>query len=221
MDYLPIFFRIKQQPCLVIGGGHIAKRKVGLLLKAQATVTVVAPDVLPELRTLVLKQGGCVIDSVYDAQHLDGQRLVIAATDNDTLNQQVFNDCESRHIPVNVVDSPELCRFIFPSIIDRSPIVIAISSSGQSPVLARLLRTRLEAIIPAAYGELAAFVGKFRKQVQAVLPDTSIRRAFWEKELQGRFAELVYNGRTAEAETHLQHALTAKPSHAGVTRFCG
>ncbi len=221
MDYLPIFFRIDQQPCLVVGGGHIAKRKVSLLLKAKAHVTVIAPTILPELQDLVLKQGGQIIEAPYQTSCLEGQRLVIAATDNDQLNQQVFADCEARHIPVNVVDAPDLCRFIFPSIIDRSPIVIAISSSGQSPVLARLLRTRLESMIPAAYGQLAAFVGKFRKQVQATLPDTSVRRAFWEKELQGRFAELVYNGRTDEAEKHLQQALLAKPTSAGEVYLVG
>ncbi|MBH1969866.1 uroporphyrinogen-III C-methyltransferase [Moraxellaceae bacterium AER2_44_116] len=221
MDYLPVFFRIEQQPCLVVGGGHIAKRKVSLLLKAKAKVTVIALDVLPELQDVVLKSGGEVIIAGYHASYLNGKRLVIAATDDDILNRQVFADSEVLNIPVNVVDSPELCRFIFPSIIDRSPVVIAISSSGQSPVLARMLRTRLESMIPAAYGQLAEFVGKFRKQIQATLPDTSVRRAFWEKELQGRFAELVYNGRLDEAETHLQHALIANQPPSGEVYLVG
>lgn len=221
MDYLPVFLKIAEQPCLVIGGGHIAKRKVTLLLKAHAKVTVIAPDILPELKEQVLANGGKIIEQVYHAQHLAQQRLVIAATDDEALNQQVFNDCELANIPVNVVDAPALCRFIFPSIIDRSPVVIAISSSGQSPVLARLLRTRLESVIPAAYGQLAAFVGKFRQQVQQVLPDTSNRRAFWEKELQGRFAELVYNGRHDAAEQHLQQALATHQQHAGEVYLVG
>lgn len=221
MDYLPVFFRIEQQSCLVVGGGHIAKRKVSLLLKAKAKVTVIALDVLPELQDVVLKSGGEVIIAAYHASYLNAKRLVIAATDDDILNRQVFADSEALNIPVNVVDSPELCRFIFPSIIDRSPVVIAISSSGQSPVLARMLRTRLESMIPAAYGQLAEFVGKFRKQIQATLPDTSVRRAFWEKELQGRFAELVYNGRLDEAETHLQHALIANQPPSGEVYLVG
>lgn len=221
MDYLPVFFRIEQQACLVVGGGHIAKRKVSLLLKATAKVTVIAPDVLPELQDVVMKSGGEIIIAPYQSSYLDGKRLVIAATDDDMLNKQVFTDCEARNIPVNVVDSPELCRFIFPSIIDRSPVVIAISSSGQSPVLARMLRTRLESMIPAAYGQLAEFVGKFRKQIQATLPDTSVRRAFWEKELQGRFAELVYNGRLDEAEMHLQQALIANQPPSGEVYLVG
>ncbi len=221
MDYLPVFLKIAQQPCLVVGGGHIAKRKVTLLLKANANVTVIAPDVLTELKQQVLSSGGRVIEQAYDVQYLAKQRLVIAATDDQALNQQVFNDCEQANIPVNVVDAPALCRFIFPSIIDRSPVVIAISSSGQSPVLARLLRTRLESIIPAAYGQLAAFVGSFRKQVQKVLPDTSVRRAFWEKELQGRFAELVYNGRLDAAKAHLEQALATHQQHAGEVYLVG
>lgn len=221
MDYLPVFFRIAKQPCLVVGGGHIAKRKVSLLHKADAIVTVIAPDVLPELREEILAHGGQVIESVYSDSILQNQRLVIAATNDDMLNKQVFADCEARNIPVNVVDAPELCRFIFPSIIDRSPVVIAVSSSGQSPVLARMLRTRLESVIPAAYGHLAEFVGKFRQQVQQALPDVSNRRAFWEKELQGRFAELVYNGRTEAAEQHLQLALKDHQQHAGEVYLVG
>ena len=221
MDYLPVFFRIEQQACLVVGGGHIAKRKVSLLLKANAKVIVIALEVLPDLQDAVLKSGGEIIIAPYQASYLEGKRLVIAATDKQELNKQVFDDCEARHIPVNVVDSPELCRFIFPSIIDRSPVVIAISSSGQSPVLARMLRTRLESTIPAAYGRLAEFVGKFRKQIQATLPDTSVRRAFWEKELQGRFAELVYNGRLDEAETHLQQALISNQPPSGEVYLVG
>ena len=131
MDYLPVFLKIAQQPCLVVGGGHVAKRKVTLLLKAKANVTVIAPQVLDELKQQVLSSGGRVVEQAYEQSYLTQQRLVIAATDDEALNQQVFNDCEQANIPVNVVDAPALCRFIFPSIIDRSPVVIAISSSGQ------------------------------------------------------------------------------------------
>lgn len=221
MDYLPVFFKITGQPCLVVGGGHIAKRKVNLLLKAGASVTVIAPEVLPELKAQILASDGQVVEQAYQSSFLSNQRLVIAATDDQILNQQVFDDCEQQKIAVNVVDAPDLCRFIFPSIIDRSPIVVAISSSGQSPVLARLLRTRLESIIPAAYGQLAAFVGSFRKQVQTVLPDTSVRRAFWERELQGIFAELVYNGRLDAAKTHLEQALSQQQQPSGEVYLVG
>lgn len=221
MDYLPIFLRLHQQPCLVVGGGHVARRKAHLLAQAGACVHVVAPEILPELMTLATESGGAYRVASYQASDLDGKRLAIAATDDETLNQQVFADGEARNIPVNVVDAPELCRFIFPSIIDRSPVVIAVSSSGQSPVLARLLRTRLESLIPAAYGQLAAFVGRFRQHVQQTLPDTSVRRAFWEKQLQGRFAELVYTGRHEQAETHLQQELANKPSSVGEVYLVG
>jgi uroporphyrin-III C-methyltransferase/precorrin-2 dehydrogenase/sirohydrochlorin ferrochelatase len=221
MDYLPIFINIAQQPCLVVGGGQVAKRKVTLLLKAHANVTLIAPSILPELKAQVLASGGHVIEQAYHVQCLAQQRLVIAATNNQALNKQIFNDCEQANIPVNVVDAPALCRFILPSIIDRSPVVVAISSSGQSPVLARLLRTRLESMIPAAYGQLADFVGKFRQQVQHVLPDVSHRRAFWEKELQGRFADLVYNARHEAATQHLQQALSTHQQHVGEVYLVG
>jgi uroporphyrin-III C-methyltransferase/precorrin-2 dehydrogenase/sirohydrochlorin ferrochelatase len=209
VDYLPVFLNIQGKPCLVVGGGDVARRKVALLLRAGAQVHVVAPAILPGLLEQLAAQGGSHRLGEYIANDLDGRTLVVAATDDAALHRVIHADCTARQLPLNVVDSPALCSFVFPSIIDRSPLLVAVSSSGKSPVLARLLRARLESTIPAAYGRLADIAGEFRDMAKQSLPDTNNRRAFWEKHLQGRFAELVYAGREAEARTLLREAFAA------------
>src|SRR3990172_9763529 len=151
MEFLPIFLRIKGRDCLVVGGGEVAARKAGLLLRAGARVRVVAP-VLCDVLQILVEEGKLTHDGrEFLPQDLHGCTLVIGATDNQAVNRQIYELASLRHIPVNIVDQPELCSFILPSIVDRSPIVVAVSSGGASPVLARVLRARLETLIPAAY----------------------------------------------------------------------
>ncbi|TQV73553.1 uroporphyrinogen-III C-methyltransferase [Exilibacterium tricleocarpae] len=209
MDYLPLFFDLKQQRCLLVGGGGIALRKARLLVKAGARVRVVAPRVGAELASLVAGDGEVRLET-YSAAQLQGCVLVIAATDDETLNAQVSRDARARNLPVNVVDSPRLCSFIMPAIVDRSPLVIGISSGGQAPVLARLLRARIESLVPAAYGRLAGLASRFRDRAKRLFTDVDRRRDFWEQHLQGPVAELVFSGRETEAETLLQKQLEAR-----------
>lgn len=207
MDFLPIFLNIRSQPCLVVGGGDVATRKVELLLKAQADITVVSPDLcaaLAELgRTGKLKH----VPESFRAAHIAGQRIVIAATDDESVNRTVAEAARQSNIPVNVVDRPELCTFIMPAIIDRSPVVVAVSSGGASPVLARLLRARLESLVPASYGRLATLVRAFRDKVKARFSQGVDRRVFWERALQGSIAEMVFAGRDADAQAMLEKML--------------
>ncbi len=215
METLPLGFRLKDQSCLVVGGGEIAARKVSLLVRAGARVTLVAPEVLTSLREQVKASGGNVQERRYLSEDLDHQTLVVAATDDQELNAEVSRACQQRRIPVNVVDSPALCTVIFPAIVDRSPILIGISSNGVSPVLARMLRGKIESTIPAAYGRLASLLGEFRAQAKQAFPDTSARRAFWEEQLQGPMPDMVFSGREQDARRHLQQALAnpgQKPS---------
>ena len=222
MDYLPIFLNLRGERCLVVGGGDIALRKASMLLRAGARVQVVAPAVDPDLQAKLEEGGGSWRLGRYEAADLEGAVLAIAATDDPEVNQRVHDDCRARGLPVNVVDNPPLCSFIFPSIVDRSPLVVAVSSAGQSPVLARLLRARLETTIPAAYGRLSALCGEFRGLAKATFADTNARRAFWEHELQGRFAELVYAGREEEARDHLRAAFAkAEPTPVGEVYLVG
>jgi len=219
MNFLPVFLRLEQQACLVVGGGEVAARKVHLLQRAGARVTVVAPDLCPSLQRLhdgvdaapaiAWRQGR------FEAADLDGVVVVVAATNDTAVNRQVSELARQQRIPVNVVDQPALCSFIFPSIVDRSPVVVAISTGGASPVLARLLRARLETLIPAGYGRLADLLAGFRERVSQRFSQGSERRRFWERILQGPASEMVFAGRDAEAQKLIEAALAGKPGPSG------
>ena len=185
MQFLPVFLNVRDEPCLVVGAGQVAARKAALLRRAGAQVTMTTE---------------------FRAEELERYALAIAATSDQEVNRAVAAAARARRIPVNVVDQPELCTFIMPSIIERAPLVVAVSSGGASPVLARLLRARLESLIPAAYGRLAALAGEFRDRVKARFQGPE-RRRFWERTLQGPIAELVLAGRDAEARRALAAAL--------------
>ncbi|EPK9866726.1 MULTISPECIES: siroheme synthase CysG [Serratia] len=207
MDYLPIFADLKQRPVLVVGGGDVAARKVSLLQRVGAEIRIVAQSLSPELEQQ--RQQGRVLwlGKTFDPQQLDDVFLAIAATDDNALNAAVFAEADKRRVLANVVDDQPRCSFIFPSIIDRSPLVVAVSSSGQAPVLARLLREKLEALLPASLGLMAQVAGRWRGQVKQRLASIGERRRFWENTFGGRFATLVANGQTAQAERQLEQDL--------------
>ncbi|WP_089375891.1 siroheme synthase CysG [Methylobacillus rhizosphaerae] len=207
METLPIFMKIRHRPCLVIGGGDVASRKVSLLQRAGASITVVAPELHPALRKL--SDEGAIHHQAmhFEPECLDEAALVIAATDDEQVNRDVSIAAQARNIPVNVVDAPELCTFIMPSIVDRSPLLIAISSGGAAPVLARMLRTRIETMIPSTYGRLAAFAAGFRDEVKLRFSNGQQRRIFWEEVFQGAIGEQVLSGQEAAASRAMRQVL--------------
>ncbi|BBB28992.1 siroheme synthase CysG [Neptunomonas japonica] len=207
MDFLPLFFNLKSRQVLLIGGGDIALRKARLLKRAGVYLTVVSHTVDDELKALLVNANDQIVIGEYHAALLEGKALVVAATDDKDLHERVHYDAVALNIPVNVVDTPSLCTFIFPAIVDRSPIVIGISSGGESPVLARLLRARLETLIPNGYSRLGSLVGRFRQQVKATFGSVNERRRFWEHVLEGQVAEKVFSGRNEEAEALLKAAI--------------
>lgn len=206
MDYLPLFHDLKGRRCLVVGGGETALRKVRPLLEAGAVVEVVAPVIDSGLRELAASRSLVLVERAFEEADLEGKALVVAAGEDDLLDRRVSALCQARNLPVNVVDKPDLCSVIFPAIVDRSPIQIAIGTGGSAPVLARLLRGRLEAMLPGRYGDLARLADRFRGAVREKLAPEK-RRAFWEQVLEGKIAELVYTGRNRQAEAAMNEAL--------------
>ena len=198
MDYLPIFLSLGGRPAVVVGGGQVAARKVGVLLKAGAAVTVVAPNLQPQLTARAAVGELRHVAAAFVPAHLDGATLVVAATDDPEVNAAVSRAAQQRHIPVNVVDQPALCSFIFPAIVDRSPLVVAVSSGGAAPVLARRVRAQIEALLPARTGALACFMRERRETVRRALGRSALR-AFWERIVHGTTASRVLAGNEAGA----------------------
>ncbi|WP_421192220.1 siroheme synthase CysG [Aeromonas jandaei] len=181
MDYLPIFCRLDNKPVLLVGGGEVAERKARLLLDAGAQLTVVAPELDPELAELAANGSIEWLAGEFAPQQLAGKWLVVAATDRREVNALVYQSANQARIFANVVDDPKRSSFIMPSIIDRSPLMVAISSGGKAPVLARLLREKLEALLPQHLGAVAAFAGSLRERVKARFASMGERRRFWER----------------------------------------
>jgi len=207
VDFFPIFLDLENRDCLVVGGGRVAARKAGLLRRAGARVQLVAPQLCDELKGLADSGEVAWQQREFADADLQGKVLVIAGTNNAAVNRRVSELAKQSNIPVNVVDQPELCSFIVPSIIDRSPVQVAVSTGGHSPVLARLLRARLESYVPAAYGRLARLVESFREQVKQRFSRVEQRRQFWENALQGDVAELLFSGRDDKARELLEREL--------------
>lgn len=222
MDFLPLFHNLKGRTVLVVGGGEIALRKARLLAEAGAVLRVVSPEVEAQLSELVTQVSGQMVIRGYVSSDLYGCVLAIAATDDEQLNARVSQDAKSLGMPVNVVDSPDLCTVIFPAIVDRSPLIIAVSSGGDAPVLARLTRARIETWVPAVYGQLAGLAKLFRKRVKAQLPNIQQRRVFWEEVFQGNIAERALSGQMHEAERLLEEKLAgASPKSLGEVYLVG
>lgn len=222
MDFLPLFHILRGRRALLVGGGDVALRKARLLSDAGAVLRVVAPEVHSELRELVEQGQGELLLRPYASGDLQDCVLAIAATDDEPLNAQVSRDANERGVPVNVVDAPALCSVIFPAIVDRSPLVVAVSSGGDAPVLARLLRAKLETWIPATYGQLAGLASRFRERVKQRLPDLQQRRKFWEEVFQGPVAERMLSGQPNEAERLLADKLDSpQPESRGEVYLVG
>jgi uroporphyrin-III C-methyltransferase/precorrin-2 dehydrogenase/sirohydrochlorin ferrochelatase len=208
MQFLPIFLNIRAQNCLLVGGGDVAFRKAVLLDRAGARVRVVAPVITPELQALVIAGAGELCVRKFQETDLDGVFLVVAATNDEAVNALVSVAARMRGLPVNVVDKPSLCSFIVPAIVDRSPVVIAISSGGASPILTRKLKEKLETMIPAAYGRLAVILGSYRSRVKTVIADFKRRTRFWEALLSGPLSEIVLAGKESEARRYIEQQLS-------------
>src|SRR5258707_5487008 len=194
MNYFPRFFDLTGQKVLLVGGGDVALGKISLLERTGASITVVAPEIAPELMARAAAGTLKLAMREFAPSDLDGVRLVIVATSRRAVNRWIANLSDSRHIPVNVVDDARASGFIVPAITDRDPVLVAISTGGASPVLARRLRERLEALIPARIGELASWLKALRKTAREKLRDTDERRRFFEAVVDGPAARRFVEG---------------------------
>ena len=209
MREFPIFLALRDRPAIVVGGGIAAARRAELLLRAGARVTVFARELSDEFFELGDKPDLRHFPREPGPADFAGVPLSFVATDDDSLAGRAREAAKSAGGLVNVADRPDLCDFIMPSIVDRSPLVIAISTGGASPILGRMLRARLESLIPAAYGRLADLMSAFRARVAAAIPSQTMRRRFWEEALEGPIAEQALAGDEAGAGARLAAAVEA------------
>jgi uroporphyrin-III C-methyltransferase / precorrin-2 dehydrogenase / sirohydrochlorin ferrochelatase len=207
MNYMPFFFDLRGRECLLIGGGSIATRKARLLAKAGAKLIVIAPFISDEMQAMVSASGGVCHFRTYESSDLEQGVLVVCATDDLLINQQVSAEAQAKRLPVNVVDSPNLCSIITPAIVDRSPLMIAITSGGDAPVLARMMRAKLEVMFPSSYGALATIASRFRHRVKKIVTSEEKRLRFWEKVFNGVAAEKAFAGKLNEAEQAIEEQL--------------
>ena len=207
MKHFPIFLDLKDRPCIVVGGGKVATRKVTNLLTANAKVIVISPHTSDDLQQLHATGKITLLNRDFEDADTAVAFLIVAATDDSAINAQIASLAHNANTPVNVADNPALCSFIFPSILDRSPVTIAVSTGGASPVLARQLRMKLETMIPSACGRLAGITEEYREKVKQHFPKQEQRKAFWENALKETFAELVYAGQDTSARKLLNDLL--------------
>ncbi len=212
MKYFPVFLDGSKINAMVIGGGDVAARKIELLLKTTTNITIMAECVTEGVERLIKENQLNWLKHNYKAGLLTKITLVIAATDNTDVNEQVYHEAVEFNILANVVDQPALCTYITPAIIDRSPMIIALSSSGSAPILIRMLREQIEKILPQGYGRLADFSLKFRDHVKARIKGIRNRRTFWENTLRGSIGQALLDGKHQEAEQLLIMSLKEKIS---------
>lgn len=210
MKYFPVFLDGSKINAMVVGGGDVAARKIELLLKTTTKITIMAASVTDGVERLINENQLSWLKHNYQAGLLTKITLVIAATDNTAVNEQVYHEAVAFNILANVVDQPALCTYITPAIIDRSPMIIALSSSGSAPILIRMLREQIEKILPQGYGRLADFSLKFRDHVKARIKGIRNRRTFWENTLRGSIGQALLDGKQQEAEQLLIMSLKEK-----------
>ena len=223
MRYFPAFFDLNGRRVLIVGGGESAARKLRLLRKAKAWVTVVAPEAAREIADLAEAGEIAWIARAFEAGDVLGQDLVVGATGLSPVDEDVAKAARTAGRPVNVVDRPDLSSFITPAIVDRDPIVIGISSGGSAPVLARRIRARIESLLPAGIGRLADFAESFRGAVAATVAPAG-RKRFWERFFDGPVAEAVLKGDERGARERmlaLVNSPAAREREAGIVHIVG
>jgi precorrin-2 dehydrogenase/sirohydrochlorin ferrochelatase len=207
--YYPIYLDIEDRDVIIIGGGNVCTRKAETMMKYGARVTVVTPDFTDELEDWARDGLLALKRKTYDASDLDGANIVIASTDDQSVNEQIAADCRARRIPVNVVDVTPLCEFIVPAIIEKGSIQIAISTGGKSPALARTLKEDLQRAIGPEYAEVNDVLGTLRDGAKRVLPTDVDRKRFFDGIIAEGIMEMLRAGKRREAYETIARACEA------------
>lgn len=209
MDHLPIFFDVKNKPIIIVGGGTLAARRTDMALRAGARVLLFSETLSDEFDKLARNENFQHLSEPLTTKHFKHAVLAYSATDDEETSKQVHDLARAAGVPVNVADNPTLCDFITPSILDRSPLVVGISTAGTSPILGRMIKARLETMLPAAYGKFADFLGDYRSEVMRRLTDGDTRRRFWERVMDGPVFDHVLSGHEEEAIREIDRELDA------------
>lgn len=209
MDRLPIFLKLDQKSCLVVGGGIVAERKVRLLLRTGAAIAVLAPTVTEELQTQIDAGSLNHFPQRYRSGFVNDYWLIIAATDDEKLNHRIAADADKAGKFCNVVDDNAASSFILPAIVDRSPVVIAIGTEGNAPVLAQQLKAQIEAWLPDRIDQLATQAGRWRELVKKRFATMRERRRFWQRFFAGPIAQHLLAGRTEDAAKAMRSELVS------------
>ncbi|HOK54246.1 MAG TPA: bifunctional precorrin-2 dehydrogenase/sirohydrochlorin ferrochelatase [Armatimonadota bacterium] len=199
MAYYPINIDLSGKKALVVGGGQVALRKIKTLLEAGALVTVVSPEVVPDILEFANSGKIELILRGYETGDLTGSAIAIAATDDQEVNARISRDCQAANILINVVDSPELCSFIVPAVIKRGDLTISISSAGKSPALVKRIREKIEEVIGPEYKELAELMGEIRQLAKEQLNSQAEREKLFKQMLDSDILKLIQSGQYAEA----------------------
>lgn len=207
MKHLPAFIDLKNRPVVVVGGDAMASRRTAMVQRAGGKVRVIAPELSRDFETCGTFEH---LARKFEASDLDNATLIYVACESDPdYETDVANLAQERGVLVNVADRSDISSFIMPSIVDRAPIVVAISSGGEAPILARMLRAKLESLVPAAIGTLATFAGSYRDRVKEIIPDTARRRRFWERVADGSVAENILGLKPIAAKARMEELLDA------------
>jgi|ERR1044071_3643698 siroheme synthase-like protein len=197
--YYPIYLDIEDHAVIIIGGGNVCARKAETMMKYGARVTIVSPDFTDEIEAWARDGKLALKRKRYDASDLEGATIVIASTDDTSVNEQVAADCRAQRIPVNVVDVTPLCEFIVPAIVDKGSVHIAISTGGKSPALGRTLKEDLQRLIGPEYSEVNDLLGTLRDSAKRVLPTDVDRKRFFDGIIASGILEMLRAGRRVDA----------------------
>ncbi len=221
MDTLPLFLHLDDRPCLVVGGGAVAARKVEALARAGARITVVAPRTVPAIERFAADAGLRIEARAFVEEDVRGVLLAIAATGDREVNRRVYEACRARGVLVNTVDDPSLCTATFPAIVDRGPVTVAVSTGGAAPALARYVRERIEQLLPTGTDRLARFLAARRAEINRAAPDGRARRRLWDRILDSPVPDLAESGQEHAADEALGRLVEGPAGTTGIVSLVG